>query len=310
MSSPGLMFVGLLSPSQELPLTNTKLVTTKTTPYFGAISTTFNNSNDLSCEKNCLKKKTHIVKIVWISVSPLVLFADRWLWECHRPFGLPASQGLGIEPAQMNFPRSRVPMYVFSWHLLTVFDFLYYRCSPGYSLGEMIHSRIATEKWLGCKIDTAGSFATGSRGGYIHTKTKTLLEAVITVILSLPSGRNKPIQRRSIFAPWWPTCRECLRRNEKKRGRRQSLARLRRRHTSDFVRRILGQQVEENDLWSLNPGINWSCILYTYHDIYLWLFSWVVKSCDFVQCIWLRANPSCCPTLSTIIRMSWAQGKK
>jgi hypothetical protein len=146
----------------------------------------------------------------------LVLFADRWLWECHRPFGLPASQGLGIEPAQMNFPRSRVPMYVFSWHLLTVFDFLYYRCSPGYSLGEMIHSRIATEKWLGCKIDTAGSFATGSRGGYIHTKTKTLLEAVITVILSLPSGRNKPIQRRSIFAPWWPTCRECLRRNEKK----------------------------------------------------------------------------------------------
>jgi hypothetical protein len=79
MSSPGLMFVGLLSPSQELPLTNTKLVTTKTTPYFGAISTTFNNSNDLSCEKKLFQKKKHIVKIVWISVSPLVLFADRWL---------------------------------------------------------------------------------------------------------------------------------------------------------------------------------------------------------------------------------------
>lgn len=147
MSSPGLMFVALLSPSQELPLTNTKLVTTKTTPNFGAISTTFNNSNDLSCEKKCFKRKKHIVKIVWISVSPLVLFADRWLWECHRPFGLPASQGLGIEPAQMNFPRSRVPRYVFSWHLLTVFDFLYHRCLRGYCLGEMIHSRIATEKW-------------------------------------------------------------------------------------------------------------------------------------------------------------------
>eukprot|EP00435_Cladocopium_sp_Y103_P021271 s3257_g5.t1 len=37
-----------------------------------------------------------------------------------------------------------------------------------------------------------------------------------------PSGRNKPIQRRSIFAPWWPTCREYLRR----------------RRTSNFARRI------------------------------------------------------------------------
>jgi hypothetical protein len=57
------MFVGLLSPSQELPLTNTKLVTTKTTPYFGAISTTFNNSNDLSCEKKLFQKKNTLLRL-------------------------------------------------------------------------------------------------------------------------------------------------------------------------------------------------------------------------------------------------------